>query len=197
MSEIGNMMSGLPMSELIGAPLLSVVSAQRDLAQVMIDYVTTVGLEGPDSPNARLLKFSIDRPVLKGDELTSSNMTIQAPVLGILPVPQLLADLVNIDFQMEVSTATSSKSNTSAEVSASASGGFFGQKYSVSGKVTTAKENTRNTNQSAKYQVHVEAKQQPQTECLARLLDILATCTEPLKIEASSEGGSSGEASVA
>ena len=121
MSEIGNMMSGLPMSELIGAPLLSVVSAQRDLAQVMIDYVTTVGLEGPDSPNARLLKFSIDRSVLKGDELTSSNMTIQAPVLGILPVPQLLVDLVNIDFQMEVSTATSSKSNTAAEVSASAS----------------------------------------------------------------------------
>ena len=32
MSEIGNMMCGLPMSELIGAPLLSVVSAQRDLA---------------------------------------------------------------------------------------------------------------------------------------------------------------------
>ena len=183
MSQIGNMMSGLPMSELIGAPLMSVVSAQKDLAQVMIDYITTVGLESPDSANARLLKFSVDRPVLKGDELTNSNMTIQAPVLGILPIPQLLVDLVNIDFQMEVTTAESSKSNTAAEVSASASGGFFGQKYSVSGKVTTSKENTRRTNQSAKYQVHVEAKQQPQTECLARLLDILATCTEPLKIE--------------
>lgn len=189
MSEIANMMSGLPMSELIGGPLISVVSAQRDLAQVMIDYVTDVGLESPESGNARLLKFSIDRPILKGDELSTTNITVQAPILGMLPVPQLLVDVVNIDFQMEVSANTSSKSNTSAEVSASASGGFFGQKYSVQGKVSTSKENTRSTNQSAKYQVHVEAKQQPQTECMAKLLDILASCTEPLKIDAANSSG--------
>lgn len=184
--EIAKMMGGLPMSELIGGPLVSVVSAQRDLAHVMIDYVNTVGLD-PDNPEtARMMKFSIDKPVINGDEISTTNMTVQAPLLGMLPVPQLLVDTVTIDFQMEVSSNTSSKSNTSAEVSASASGGFFGQKYSVQGKVSTNKENTRATNQSAKYQVHVEAKQQPQTECMAKLLDILASCTEPLRIENSS-----------
>ncbi len=183
--EISEMMGGLPMGELIGGPLIAVVSAQRDLAHVMIDYVNEIGLEDGGDGDARMLSFGIDRPVISGDEITTTHIQMQAPMLGLLPFPALLVDHVTIDFQMEVSTNSSSKSNTSAEASMSASGGFFGQKYSVSGKVATSKENTRSTNQTAKYQVHVEANQQPQTEVMGKLMDILASCTEPLKLEAS------------
>lgn len=191
--EVANMMGGLPMSELIGGPLISVVSAQKDLADVMITYVKEVGLDQENKGQANMLRFSVDRPVIRGEEITKTNVTVQAPLLGLLPVPQLLVDTVSIDFQMEVSANTSEKSNVGAEVTASASGGFLGQKYSVQGKVTASKENTRSTNQSAKYQVHVEAKQQPQTECMAKLLDLLATCTEPLEISS----GYTGEAAEA
>ena len=61
--------------------------------------------------------------------------------------------------------------------------GWFGPSVSVNGKVTTAKENTRSTNQTAKYNVTVNAKQQPPTEGLSKLMDLLASCTAPIKIE--------------
>lgn len=190
MGKIAEMMGGLPMNELVGGPLTAVVSAQRDLAHVMIDYVNEVGLEqneGGTGNKARVLSFDIDRPVVLNDAITSSKVSIQAPMLGLLPFPSLLVDLVTIDFQMEVTASDSEKTDVGAEVNASISGGFGRHKYSVSGKVTASKENTRSTNQTAKYQVHVEAKQQPQTEVLGKLMDLLASCTEPLKIEQSQQ----------
>ena len=63
----------------------------------------------------------------------------------------------------------------------------FGVTASVTGKVSTSKENTRSTNQTAKYQVHVEANQQPQTECMAKLMDMFASCTEPVSITSHAE----------
>ncbi len=182
MGQMAEMLGGLPMGELIGAPMVAVVSAQKDLAHVMIDYVNDVGYDGEDKKNARMLNFCMKRPIVTDDAVTTSDVTIQAPVLGVLPMPSLLVDHVTIDFQMEVTAATEEKSSTGAEASASASGGFFGCKFSVSGKVTTSKENTRSTNQTAKYQVHVEATQQPATECLGKLMDMFASCTEPIDI---------------
>jgi hypothetical protein len=182
MGQMAEMLGGLPMGELIGAPMVSVVSAQRDLAHVMIDYVNDVGYDDKDKTNARMLKFNMKRPVITDDAVTTTSVTVQAPVLGVLPMPALLVDHVTIDFQMEVSAATEDKSSVGAEVTATASGGFFGCKYSVTGKVSASKENTRSTNQTAKYQVHVEASQQPQTECLAKLMDLFASCTEPIDI---------------
>lgn len=187
MGKIGEMMGGLPMDELIGAPMVSVVGAQRDLAQVMIGYVNEVGYAKQGSEEARMLKFKMDKPVIRDDGTVSkTEMEFQAPVLGLLPMPSLLVDHVTIDFQMEVTAAESSKSKTDGEVKAAFSGGFGCFKASVTGKVSTSKENTRSTNQTAKYQIHVEANQQPQTECMAKLMDMFASCTEPVEVHSNS-----------
>ena len=55
----------------------------------------------------------------------------------------------------------------------------------VTGKVTSSRENTRSTNQTAKYQVHVSARQQDPTEGLSKLMDIMASCIEPVNLEGS------------
>lgn len=192
MGKIGEMMGGLPMDELIGAPMVSVVGAQRDLAQVMIGYVNEVGYAEQGSEEARMLKFKMDKPVISEDAngnvtVSKTEMEFQAPVLGLLPMPSLLVDHVTIDFQMEVTAAESSKSKTDGDVQATVSGGFGCFKASVTGKVSTSKENTRSTNQTAKYQIHVEANQQPQTECMAKLMDMFASCTEPVDVRADSD----------
>lgn len=59
-----------------------------------------------------------------------------------------------------------STSGTEASTEANAKYGFLGLggNVTVSGKVTSARENTRSTNQSAKYQVKVYARQQEPTE---------------------------------
>ena len=187
MGQIAQMMGGLPMNELIGAPLTSVVSAQNDLARAMISYVNEVGYADEKSDKARMLKFDMDKPVITEDAVSITNVSFQAPILGLLPVPSLLIDHVTIDFQMEVTASESNKSKTDAEASVNARVGFGCFKASVSGKVSTSKENTRSTNQSAKYQVHVEANQQPTTECMNKLLDMFAQCTEPVEIRTSEQ----------
>lgn len=187
MGQIAEMMGGLPMGELIGAPMVSVVSAQRDLARVMIEYVNEVGYAEAGSNQARMMEFALTRPVIKGDTITTTNMKVQAPVLGVMPMPSLLIDHVTIDFQMEVTASESNSSQLSASSEASGSVGWGPVRASVSGKVATSRENTRSTNQTAKYQVHVAANQQPPTECLAKLMDLFASCTEPLELTPATE----------
>ena len=112
------------MNELIGAPLTSVVDAQRDLAKTMVNYVNEIGYAdgAGKSEEARMLKFKLTKPVITDDAVTTTNIEMQAPVLGLLPMPALLVDKIAIDFQMEVTAASTSKSNTSAEASTEVSG---------------------------------------------------------------------------
>lgn len=106
---------------------------------------------------------------------------IKAPFIGLVPIPSLLIYGVDVDFQMEVTDTETKKSNMPSEVSTSISNGWF-VKAEISGKVSVSREDTRSTSQTAKYQVHVTASQQQQTEGLSKLMDIMASCIEPIKI---------------
>jgi hypothetical protein len=90
---------------------------------------------------------------------------------------------------MEVKTSEVNKdsSDTAGSFSATASGGFWGMKYSatMSGSVATHKENTRSTDNSAKYEVKVHAEQLPPTEGMLKLSDYLTQMLEPSLIEPS------------
>ena len=88
---------------------------------------------------------------------------------------------------MEVNATTSEKGEKDSEADTKADGGFhfgpFGHaNVEVHGKVSASRENTRTTNQTAKYHVSVSARQQPPTEGLSKLMDIMASCTAPLSI---------------
>jgi len=92
----------------------------------------------------------------------------------------------------EQSTHTDSK-DTSAEMSANVSySSWWGLKVSasMSGKVATHSENTRKTDNSAKYDVKVHAEQLPPTEGMLKLSDALVTMIEPAIVNPG--GGSSG-----
>ena len=137
-----------------------------------------------DDGNTRLLKFDLERPEETETGYTTHKVEVQAPFLGLVPIPSLLVEDTTIEFQMEVSATETKKETTGSEVNTSteAKYGIFGLggKVNVSGKVTSARENTRSTNQSAKYQVRVYARQQPPTEGMARLMDTMAQCTSAL-----------------
>lgn len=184
---------GLPMRELISAPLIAAAEAQQQLASTAWDFYQKIAFEnnegGTGGSKTRILEFEVDRPIQQqGQGVTTMKQKIQAPFIGLVPVPSLLIDRIDVDFQMEVTTAETSKSTTNAETSTSISSGWF-VKAEISGKVSTSRENTRSTNQTAKYQVHVSASQQKQTEGLSKLMDIMASCIEPISVNAESGGG--------
>lgn len=181
---IADQFKGLPMAELIGGPLVAVCDAQVKLAFAQYEFIKGLAFE-EDKKTTRLIAFDLNRPVETptGDIQTVATH-VEAPFLGLVPIPSLLIDDVNIEFQMEVTASETSKENESKEATVNTSGSygilFFKATVNVQGKVTSSRENTRSTNQTAKYQVRVAARQQRQTEGLSRLMDIMAQCVAPL-----------------
>lgn len=185
MEGIGNDFVGLPMDALIGAPLDAACKAQFKLGTTMIDFIKMLSYDNGKDGKTRTLSFEINRPVI--DKATGESKGLQPvkldpPVLGLVPVPALLVEDVTIDFEMEVKSSVKDTSETSASITAQASGGFWGQTYSISGTVSTKAENTRSTDKSAKYTVHVEARQQPMPEGLAKLIQTMASAAEPYPV---------------
>lgn len=182
--NVSSKFSGLPIAELIAAPLTAACDSQKRLAQSAFEFMMEIGYADAEKQTPRLLSFNLERPVEGSD--STQQLTVNAPFIGLVPLPSLLIDDVQIDFQMEVTTTETSteKSDKEASVSSNASfrfGCFASGSVSVNGKVSSSRENTRSTNQAAKYQVHVSARQQQPTEGLSRLMDIMASCIEPVR----------------
>ena len=187
---VANKFAGIPIAELVAAPLVAVCDSQKRLAQSAFEFMQEIGFN--EEGKTRMVEFNLQRPI--EGSTTPQDITVQAPFIGLVPLPNLLIDDVQVDFQMEVTATESSTEKSSSEGSSSANanfkfGCFGGGSVNVSGKVSSSRENTRSTNQTAKYQVHVSARQQRQTEGLSKLMDIMASCVEPLPNPNSSSKG--------
>lgn len=104
-----------------------------------------------DEGKTRCLEFDLERPVQTPGSMGKQDIHVKAPFIGMVPIPALLIDNVNINFQMEVTDSSMSKSTESSELSTDVTAKWFGTSVSVQGKVGAARENTRSTNQTAKY----------------------------------------------
>lgn len=140
---------GLPMRELIAAPLIAAAEAQQELAATAWNFYQKIAFD-EDGKTARVLEFDIKRPIQQDGKMTTMSQSVKAPFIGLVPIPSLLIDRVDVDFQMEVTDTSNVKSTTNAEVETKASAKHWFINAEISGKVTTARENTRMTNQTAK-----------------------------------------------
>ena len=188
MADITSQFSGLPIEDLIVSPLVGMAKGQAQLNDVTWRYISEVAFvkdEKTGKTTARSLDVEMNRVMTDPTDGKQSLQKIytQVPMLPLVPLPSLAITSADIEFTMEVKTSEVDKSSTDTEASfqASASGGFWGMKYSVSmaGKVATHKENTRSTDNSAKYNVKVHAEQLPATEGMMKLSDYLTQMLEP------------------
>lgn len=201
-SHIANQFSGLPISDLISAPLTAACDAQVALAQATANFIRQVGLDEKTN-QVRMVAFKFQRPqenavsTTSGVEYGTEEVELNVPFLSLVNTPALAIKKVNITFDMEVKEATSEKSTTDASLTTDAtiSTGFFVKaKVNVKGSVSTHKENTRNTDNSAKYHVSVEAEDSGMPEGLSRVYDIMQSAIAPRKIKAVSDSSASGDA---
>ncbi len=209
--NMSDQFQGLPMDSLIGGPLAAACEAQLKLANATADFIRVVGFlppekPDPNDPNAvgdtRTATFRFKRPVEvpapPGADLTAGELPVptiheekvemEVPLLAIVKVPALSITSVDITFDMEVKSSFSTSTKTAAE--ASMKGGitagyppFISAHVSIQGSVSTHKENTRSSDNSAKYHVEVHAEDSGMPEGLARVMDILQTAIAPKNIE--------------
>jgi hypothetical protein len=108
------------------------------------------------------------------------------PLLSIVKVPSLAISTVGITFDMEVKNSETNKDSFDAaakmEAQAQVGWGPFSLKVNITGSVSSHKENTRQSDQSAKYHVEVRAEDKGMPEGLARVLDIVQSSIAPRQI---------------
>lgn len=193
MTELVNIASqfrGLPMADLIGAPLTAACDAQVRLANATADFIKYIGFEAPANPNdaptvTRTATFQFKRkkqdpadPSKQVDE----DVTLDVPLLAIVKVPSLAITKVDITFDMEVKSSFVAKEGSSSSASFSADmkvgWGPVSATVHMEGSVASHKENTRSSDNSAKYHVQVLAEDSGMPEGLSRVIDILQTAIQ-------------------
>ena len=177
-----NKFVGIPIADLVAAPLVAVSDSQKRLAQSAFEFMQEIGFN--EEGKTRMVEFNLQRPI--EGSTTPQDITVQAPFIGLVPLPNLLIDDVQVDFEMEV-TATETSTEKSSTEGRSSTNCFGGGSVNIGGKVSSSRENTCSTNQTARYQVDESNRQQRQTEGLSKLKDIMASCVEPLPTKENDE----------
>lgn len=191
--NVQNQFSGLDMSNLIGGPLKAACDAQVMLAASTEKFIEDVGFDPASKDGTRSVRmttFSFTRATSdpKGEgAIGKEEVCMQVPLLSIVKIPTLAIDEVNITFDMEVKSSTTSESSSDKSGELDATGGIrvgpFHLSVHIKGSIACHEKNTRSSDNSAKYHVMVHAKDFGMPEGLARMLDILATASAPVAID--------------
>lgn len=163
--SMGNQFTGLPMQELIGAPLNAAADAQVRLANSTAEFIQQIGFRpsqaaltkaaadkkpvefDPATFDIRTVAFKFDRATGPADDkgvIPTEQVSLDVPLLAIVNIPALGIQSVDIIFDMEVKNSESSKESLdkSGKFSADASIGWgvFSLKVHVEGSVSSHKE---------------------------------------------------------
>jgi len=184
--KMSDQFGGLPMEQLIGGPLKAACNAQTLLAKASSDFIKDVGLndDGKGNLSARTVDFGFTKPVQDAaGNTTMEKVDLQVPLLAIINTPSLSVKEAEVRFTMEVKSSTSSKttSDSKADLTAKAkyNAGLFSCEVTVHGSVANHSENSRSSDNSAKYDVKVVARDDGPPEGLSRVLDMLNDAIAP------------------
>ena len=184
--KMSDQFGGLPMEQLIGGPLKAACNAQTLLAKASSDFIKDVGLndDGKGNLSARTVDFGFNKPVQDAaGNTTMEKVDLQVPLLAIINTPALSVKEAEVRFTMEVKSSTSSKttSDSKADLTAKAkyNAGLFSCEVTVHGSVANHSENSRKSDNSAKYDVKVVARDDGPPEGLSRVLDMFNDAIAP------------------
>lgn len=183
--DITQKFAGLPLGLLVCSPIIEVAKGQAELCRVYLEYVFKLAYKDGDAKKgeANVINFNLQRPVTDGKgNITKQDITVTAPLLSLVPVPAFTMQEATVQFTMEVKEQTVDKSSHEETVSATGSYSFWGFHASISGSVTAKSEHSRQSDQSAKYDITARAIQQPPAEGMAKLSSVFAATIEPIPV---------------
>lgn len=110
---------------------------------------------------------------------------LQVPPLCIVEVPEIALEDIKVTFDEDVKVSEPSERSGDKEGARDVNGnigyGPFHMKASVKGTIASHERTTRSTDNSAKYQVRLHAKDSSMPEGLKRMLDVLAEACSPVE----------------
>ncbi|BBB58294.1 alpha-amylase [Undibacterium sp. KW1] len=181
--KIANNFNNLPMESLIGAPLVAAGKSNIQLALATYEFISTVWYEKDSDPakggKARMLKFPLERSDETGQK---RQFEVNAPLAALIETPNLMVRNIDIQFNMEVKDTVKNENSVDTKVGADFNVGGLNWGLKLSGSLTTHTNNTRETDQSAKYEIRLNAGQASPTEGMNRLSQVFASVIEPMPL---------------
>ena len=92
---------GLPMEDLIGAPLIAAANAQGKLANLTKNFIEEVGTD--QNGKVKTVDFTYGKTLKKApnsDDVEEVDKTLSVPLLAIVNIPSLSVKKVNIDWDI-------------------------------------------------------------------------------------------------
>lgn len=173
-NPMGGILKSLPLEMMFLAPLQAAIQAQVASAKATAEYMKAIGFDDKGevitvrSGYMQVLTDENGNP--KG---AAVKRVVDAPLLGLVPIPALAIKTVDVEFELTVETSETKSSET--EVKGSAAGkvgwGFFSASFSAS--MSSKSSNVRKTDTRARYSVKIHAEQQDPPEGFMRIIDTL------------------------
>lgn len=188
MADLGRSFETLPIGQLICTPILAVAQGQAELCRVYLNHLFSLAfIDGDPEKGVNVIKFNLNRQIVdeNGDSKVQT-IEVEAPIIALVPVPAFAMSDATVRFTMEIKEVETNKSGVNTEHSYGAGFSFWGYSANIKGKVTTESENTRQSDQSAKYDIFARAGQLPAAEGMAKLSSIFASVIEPIEVSGSS-----------
>ena len=193
MADYANRILGsIPYGTLIGAPMTAAVEAQALAAQTSIDFIRSIGFEtdgddGDFGPVRQVVFTYSQRDTETGTDRT---VTLNVPLLTIVPIPFLRIDDMTIDFTSKITEEMlrTTKRDTSVQADASISIKYssflspvkVGFKASVSVKHSSSSATSNRYKTEHTININVRAVQDDLPAGMSRVLDILeSSIAEP------------------
>jgi hypothetical protein len=181
----------LPIGMLLCEPVLEVARGQAALCDVYLENVKKIAYKNydPSKPDDKYetntVNFSYEKPITDKvtGKVTKQKFELDAPLISLIPLPAFLMEELTVAFTMEVHVTTGATEEKKESLDSTASFSFWGCSASVHGSVSSDTTHTRNTDNSAKYELHLRAAQQPPAEGMAKLTSLFAQSMEPIQMD--------------
>jgi hypothetical protein len=172
-NPMGGILKSLPLEMMFLAPLQAAIQAQVASARATAEYMKSIGFD--DKGQVITVRSGYNQVLTdqQGNPTKTVQRVVDAPLLGLIPIPALCIKTVDVSFELTVETSETQSSETA--VSGSASGkvgwGFFSASFSAS--MSSKSSNVRKTDTRARYEVKIHAEQQDPPEGFSRIIDTL------------------------
>lgn len=184
MADLGKSFEALPIGQLICSPILAVAEGQAELCRVYLDHLFKLAfIDGDPTKGVNVIKFNLNRHIVdaNGDSKLQA-IEVEAPIIALVPVPAFTMEETTVRFTMEIKEVETKKDINTSESSYGSGFSYWGFSANIAGKVTASSENTRSSDQSAKYDIYARASQQPAAEGMSKLSSIFASVIEPIEV---------------
>ena len=178
---------GLAVESWIGSPAKAACDAQAKLAETTAEFIRTVGVESSGSGKVQTATFTFRKKRAdESDDLSEREVSLQVPLLAIVPIPSLPVKDMDVHFDMDVKPSFPQEVVGKPDDEGNDSNITGGMMTWVkAGSCSIRKEGIPASHNPEKYHVHVQCRpsSEDMPEGLAKVIDIMSQSVQPIKAD--------------